>query len=52
MNKMMMTMAAVSAFFTESVMTGNGLFREVYRIPRTKSTGSGRRPNPSRKHRK
>ena len=52
MNKLIMAMAVTSAFFTESVMTSNGLFREVYRIPRTKSTGSGRRPNPSRKHRK
>ena len=52
MNKLIMAMAVTSAFFTESVMTGNGLFREVYRIPRTKSRGAGRRPNPSRKHRK
>lgn len=52
MNKLIMTMTATSAFFTKSVMTDNDLFREVYRIPRTKSRGAGRRPNPSRKHRK
>ena len=52
MNKLMISLATMSGFFTESVMNHNGLFKEVYRIPRTKSRGAGRRPNPSRKHRK